>query len=143
MDLKGKTFLSYFLLAVMAFVSSAVLPQNPEEIFKTEFKEIKETAFGLEGKFTVTNITDKDIDDVQLWIHLHDASAPADSNKSLTSTAYTDATPGLVWLKAGKSTILDVPLRDPERHKQARELLETNPGAAKFVLQIERIVFVE
>lgn len=102
---------------------------------KAEFKEVRETAFGTYGIYTITNVGQRDIDDVSLSLYLKDQHG-----EILSSMAVTDATPGLVWLKAGQSAEQGVPL---DRSEAARTLLKTRPGEGTLIIEVKRITFMQ
>lgn len=109
-----------------------------EGLFETSYKEIGEKygpGFGLYAVYSVTNISGRDIDDISMSLSLRRADG-----ESLASTGQTDQTPGLVWLRAGETTEVGVPVgRSPE----AVAILEHNPDDAVLVIEINEISYME
>jgi hypothetical protein len=104
---------------------------------KAVFKEIKETGMGLRGVYTLTNTGKDDIDDVEIWLKLKDKAG-----ETLSSTAVSDSTPGLVWLKAGASLNESVPL-DGKMNLAAKTLLEKSPADGTLVIEIRKISYLK
>jgi hypothetical protein len=115
---------------------SSVRAQDASPL-KARFKEIRQTSLGLYGFYTITNVGARDIDDVILHLHLENKDGD-----TLSSIAVTDATPGLVWLKAGESIEEGVPL-DHAQRRAAKALLETDPHAANLVLDVKHMTFMK
>ena len=122
------------LLPILALVFLTNLYAEDASLLKAQFKEIRETSFGTYGIYTITNVGQRDIDDVILYLYLKDKNGD-----TLSSMAVTDSTPGLVWLKAGESSEQGVPL---DRSKAARVLLETNPDEGNFVIEVKNMTFM-
>jgi hypothetical protein len=129
--------LSLFIL-VLSLIEGLVFPPNlrAEDVnpLRAQFKEIRQTSFGTYGIYKITNIGQHDIDDVILYLSLKDKNGD-----TLSNIAVTDATPGLVWLKAGESHEEGVPL---DGRNEAKVLLETNPDEGNFVIEIKNMTFM-
>lgn len=125
------------ILALSAILTplflNALHAENTNRL-KAQFKEIKKTPLGYYGLYTITNVGQHDIDDVVLHLYLKNKH-----RGTLSSIAITDATPGLLWLKVGESTVQGVPL---DGRNEARVLLETNPGDGVFVIEVKKMTFM-
>ena len=121
-----------FLILLLCSLASLAESSAP---LAAEFKEIRETSFGAYGIYTISNVGDQDIDDVVLSLYLKNTDG-----ETLSSTAVTDATPGLVWMKAGASHEEGVPL---DRRAAARALLENNPEQGDLVIEVKSISYME
>lgn len=129
--------LSLLILALSLIAGLVFVPNlRAEDVnpLRAHFKEIRQTSFGTYGIYTITNVGQRDIDDVLLYLYLKDKNGD-----TLSNMAVTDSTPGLVWLKAGESTEEGVPL---DRRDAAKVLLETNPDEGNFVIEVKNMTFM-
>src|SRR5690606_17608448 len=106
------------------------------KLFSSTFSEVRKHHYvnSQYAFFTVTNIGQQDIDDVVLSLALLDSQ-----NEALSRNAVNVITPGMIWLKAGESIELGVPLDD---HPDAKTLMAENPNAASLQIEVRSIKFM-
>lgn len=120
------------LFAVAIVLTISALAAEPAPLTAT-FKGFKTNAMGEYGVYTLKNISGKDIDDIAISLMLQDKSGD-----TMSSIAISDATPGLVWLKAGGTREEGVPL---DGRRGAKELLEKRLGESKLVIEVQSITY--
>ena len=120
------------LFAAAFALAGSALAADPAPLTAT-FKGFKTNAMGEYGVYTLKNVSGKDIDDIAMTLELKDK----DGN-TMSITGVTDATPGLVWLKAGGTLEEGVPL---DGRRGAKELLERRPGESRLVIEVKSIRF--
>jgi len=123
------------IVALVGFAVSPTVVGAQEDVLKAEFKEIRQTGFGLYGIYSLTNTSGKDIDDIELHIFLQTADG-----ESLSSTALTDTTPGLVWQKAAETIEIEVPL---DGRPAAKAALEKNPDDTILAIKVRKITYMQ
>src|SRR5688572_1844726 len=111
-------------------LGAAAFAADPAPLTAT-FKGFKTNAMGEYGVYTLKNVSGKDIDDIVIHLSLKDKDGNTRSN-----IAVTDATPGLVWLKAGGTLDEGVPL---DGRRGAKDLLEKRPGESRLVIEVKSI----
>jgi hypothetical protein len=126
------SFLGFLIISMLTF--STTLRAEDINPLRAEFKEIRNTQFGTYGIFTITNIGQRDIDDINLSLFLK-----GPNGDTLSSMGVTDSTVGLVWLKVNQSKEEGIPL---DRYKEAKLLLEKNPDKANLKIKIKNITYM-
>ena len=120
------------LFAAALALTSSALAADPAPLVAT-FKGFKTNAMGEYGVYTLKNVSGKDIDDIAINLWLKDK----DGN-TMSSTAVSDTTPGLLWLKAGGTLEEGVPL---DGRRGAKDLLEKRLGESRLVIEVTSIKF--
>jgi hypothetical protein len=118
------------LFAAAILSATPALAADPAPLTAT-FKGFKTNAMGEYGVYTLKNVSGKDIDDIAITLTLKDK----DGN-TLSNTAVSDTTPGLVWLKAGATLEEGVPL---DGRRGAKQLLEKRLGESQLVIEVQSI----
>jgi hypothetical protein len=126
------SFLGFLIISMLTF--STTLRAEDINPLRAKFKEIRNTQFGTYGIFTITNIGQRDIDDINLSLFLK-----GPNGDTLSSMGVTDSTVGLVWLKVNQSKEEGIPL---DRYKEAKLLLEKNPDKANLKIKIKNITYM-
>ncbi len=111
--------------------------QAEREKFSRGFVAVKFHGFDAKDRIVVamTNIGDKDIDDIRGGIHATDAEG-----HSLAASGYTEAVPGSLFLAAGQ-TLNHAPFLS-ERPKLA-QLLRANPSGVVFSFAAQAITYAD
>lgn len=131
-------------LLVILVISLIALPAQAEalsastqDLFSATFSKIRKHHYVNSDYafFIVTNLSQQDIDDVVLSLALIDSN-----NEVLTRTAVNVVTPGIIWLHAGESTQLGVPL---DSHPDAKALMLSSPESARLEIKIRSITFTD
>ena len=120
------------LFAAALLQTNSVPAAEPGPLAAT-FDAIRTNAMGEYGVYTLKNVSGKDIDDIEIILRLQDKSG-----ETLSVTAVSDSTPGVVWLKAGATLKEGVPL---DGRRGAQELLEKRLGESRLVIEVKSIKF--
>ena len=120
------------VLIVIALGLTTAEAAEPAPLVAT-YKGIKSNAMGEYGVYTLKNVSGKDIDDIVITLTLKDK----DGNR-VSNIAVSDATPGVIWLKAGASLEEGVPL---DGRRGAKELLTTRQSESQLVIDVKSIQY--
>lgn len=127
--------LSTFCAIILFSFSFILLSQATESdpILTVSFKEINAKGYPI---FLVTNISNRDIDDIKAGFQIRDSE-----NNIIYSSGQTDATPGNLFLASGD--IMEYSPYGLKRKPEIMKLLQSKPDSLTFSFKIREITYMK
>ncbi len=125
-----------FILLIASCTSAAISNQT-DDVLSGQFKQLEP---GKMPVITVTNMGDRDIDDIMMGISLID-----EEENVLFSTGYTDMVTGSVWLAAGESMEMTLYITEAalDRNPTGKQKLIDEPATVGVSFDIRTVTFNE